>query len=62
VLRRWLAPALVKVCAAHALARMNDPLGTRYLERSLGRRREDVRGLARELLDELMPAAQKGEP
>jgi HEAT repeat protein len=50
LLRRFFAPALVKVRAAHALERLGDPDGRAYLERASRSRREDVRGLAEELL------------
>ncbi|HJZ88680.1 MAG TPA: HEAT repeat domain-containing protein [Polyangia bacterium] len=53
VLRRFLAPTLLKVRAAHALARLGEPEGRARLEKAARSRREDVRGLARECLDEL---------
>jgi HEAT repeat protein len=53
LLRRWLAPPLVKVQAAHALARLGEASGRAHLERATRARREDVRGLAMELLERL---------
>src|SRR5262249_39446694 len=53
LLRRFFAPALVKVRAAHALAGRGDEAGRAYLTRAATRRREDVSGLAKECLDEL---------
>jgi HEAT repeat protein len=51
LMRRWFAPALVKVRAAHALALLGDAAGREYLEKAAERRREDVSGLAKELLE-----------
>ena len=53
LLRRWFAPQLVKVRAAHALAKLGEAAGREFLERAAERRREDVSGLAKECLDEL---------
>ena len=52
-LRRPFASPLVKVCAAHALARLGEPRGRAHLERASRSRRDDVRGLAEELLSSL---------
>src|SRR5262249_1354655 len=51
VLRRFFAPALVKVRAAHALAILGSAAGRAHLEKAARARREDVRGLAKECLD-----------
>jgi HEAT repeat protein len=51
LLRRWFAPPLVKVRAAHALAQLGEQVGREYLEKAAQRRREDVSGLAKELLE-----------
>jgi HEAT repeat protein len=50
LLRRWFAPALVKVRVAEALARLGAAEGRVFLEKAAQRRRDDVSGLARELL------------
>jgi HEAT repeat protein len=56
VLQRWLAPKLLKVWAAAALARLGDAEGRRVLLAMLRERNEMVRGLTLQLLGEL------GEP
>lgn len=52
LLGRFLAPTLVKVRAAAVLRALGEAEGERYLERAARSRREDVRGLAREILGE----------
>jgi HEAT repeat protein len=52
-LRGFFVPMLVKVRAAHALARLGEKQGRQYLERMAQKRKEEVRGLASELLAEL---------